>query len=172
MLTRERTDAEVTFLEKTLALQKGVKILDCPCGHGRHSIELARRGYDVTGQDLNGFFLEEAQRSAKQTDVPVRWIEGDMGEIPFDNEFDVALNLFTSFGYLEDDHQNQKFLNAVSKALKSGGTFVVDVINRDRVVRNYRSKHWLKLSDSSVVLHESEYDRIEGRTLRKEPDSC
>lgn len=167
MLTRERTLAEVDFLEKTLAFQQGLKILDCPCGHGRHSIELARRGYDVTGQDLNGFFLEEAERAATQAGVSVRWTEGDMRELPFDNEFDIVLNLFTAFGYLEDDNENQKVLNAVAKTLKSGGKFVLDVINRDRVVRNYRSKHWVRLSDSSVVLHETEFDHITGRNTEK-----
>lgn len=162
-LTQERTLAEVDFLKKVLALKRGTKILDCPCGHGRHSTELARRGYNVTGQDLNGFFLEEAKKAAKRAKVSVRWVKGDMRELSFENEFDIALNLFTAFGYLESDDEDQKALDAVAKSLKRGGKFVLDVINRDRVVRNYRSNHWAKLSDGSVVLMEAEFDHIAGR---------
>lgn len=166
-LTQEKTLAEVDFLEKRLALKKGARVLDCPCGHGRHSVELARRGYDVTGQDLNGFFIEEAKKAAAQAGVSVRWNKGDMREIPFENEFDIALNLFTAFGYLESDEEDQKALAAVAKTLKRGGKFVLDVINRDRVVRNYRPNHWAKLSDSSVVLTEAEFDHTTGRNNEK-----
>lgn len=167
MLPQEKTLAEVDFLEKMLALQKSVKILDCPCGHGRHSVELARRGYDVTGQDLNSFFIEEAKKAAAQAGVSVRWNKGDMRELPFENEFDIALNLFTAFGYLESDDEDQKALDAVARTLKRGGKFVLDVINRDRVVRNYRPNHWAKLSDGSVVLTEAEFDHTTGRNNEK-----
>ena len=166
-LTQEITLAEIDFLEKVLALKRGAKVLDCPCGHGRHSIELARRGYDVTGQDLNGFFLEEAKKAAAQAEVSVRWNKGDMREIPFENEFDISLILFTAFGYLESDEEDQKALDAVARTLKRGGKFVLDVINRDRVVRNYRSNHWAKLSDGSVVLTEAEFDHATGRNNEK-----
>lgn len=166
-LTQERTLAEVDFLEKTLALKKSAKVLDCPCGHGRHSIELARRGYEVTGQDLNGFFLEEAKKAAKRAKVSVRWVKGDMRELSFENEFDVALNLSTAFGYLESDDEDQKALNAVAKALKRGGKFVLDVINRDCIVRTYREKDWQQLSDGTVVITERQFDHATGRNIEK-----
>ncbi|MDP3795144.1 MAG: class I SAM-dependent methyltransferase [bacterium] len=166
-LTRERTLTEIDFLEKTLALKKGAKVLDCPCGHGRHSVELARRGYEVTGQDLNGFFIEEARKAAKRTKVQVRWRKGDMRELPFEDEFDLALNLFTAFGYLESDEEDQKALDAVAKSLKHGGKFVLDVINRDRVVRTYREKDWQQLSDGSMIITEKQFDHATGRNVEK-----
>lgn len=167
-LTQEKTLAEVDFLEKTLALKKGAKVLDCPCGHGRHSIELARRGYNVTGQDLSGFFLEEAKKAAKRAKVSLRWVKGDMRELSFENEFDVALNLFTAFGYLESDDEDQKALNAVVKALKRDGKFVLDVINRDHIVRTYREKDGQQLSDGSVVVTERKFDHATGRNIEKQ----
>lgn len=167
ILTPQITLAEIDFLEKVLKLNQGMKILDCPCGYGRHSIELARRGYNVTGVDLNEFFLKEAKKVAKQMKVSVRLIKGDMREIFFENEFDVALNLFTSFGYFENDEENQKVLNAASKSLKRGGKFVLDIINRDYIIRNYREKDWKQLSDGSIVLTERYFDHIAGRNIEK-----
>src|SRR5437016_3233995 len=99
MLTPERTATEVEFLCKTLKLKAGMRILDCPCGHGRHSIELARRGHDVTGQDINGFFLDQAKKAAAKAGVRVRWRKADMRRMPASGAFDVVLNLFTALGY-------------------------------------------------------------------------
>jgi SAM-dependent methyltransferase len=164
-LTAERTKSEVDFLEKVLKLRRDANILDCPCGHGRHLIELARRGYHVTGQDLNSFFLQEAKKGAEDAGVSVRWVQGDMREIPFEKEFDVALNLFTAFGYLENDEEDQKALSQMGKALKPGGSFVLDVINRDNVIRNYREKEWQELSDGSVVITEKQFDHATGRNF-------
>jgi ubiquinone/menaquinone biosynthesis C-methylase UbiE len=167
-LTQERTLAEVDFLEKMLPLQKGSKILDCPCGHGRHSIELARRGYNVTGHDLSGFFLGEAEKASRDAGVSVRWNKGDMREIPFENEFDVAFNLFTAFGYLENDDEDQKALNAIAKALKPGGKFVLDVVHRDGIIRIYREKDWQRVSDGSIVIVDRQFDQATGRNIEKQ----
>jgi SAM-dependent methyltransferase len=166
-LTPERTCFEVNFLEKVLSIQKGAKILDCPCGHGRHSIELARRGYDVTGQDLNGYFIKEAEKAAKRAGVYVRWLKRDMRKIPFENEFDFVLNLFTAFGYLESDDEDQKALDAAAKSLKRGGKFVLDVVNRDYVVRHYQEADWLQLPDGSIVAAEKKFDHATGRNIEK-----
>lgn len=163
LLTQERTQAEVDFIEKVLAPRKGAKILDCPCGHGRHSIELARRGYVVTGQDLNGFLLGEAKKAAKRAKVSVRWVKGDMREVPFENEFDFAINLFTAFGFLESDEEDQKALVQAAKALKRGGRFELDFINRDFIVRDYCGKDWQQLSDGSAIITERRFDHATGR---------
>jgi len=90
-----------------------------------------------------------------------------MREIPFEDEFDVVLNLFTSFGYLENDNEDQKVLNQIAKALKQKGKFVLDVINRDSILRSYREKDWQQLSDNSIVLIERHFDYITGRNFEK-----
>lgn len=163
VLPEERTLTEVNFLELKLGLKKSAKILDCPCGHGRHSIELARRGYNVTGQDINSFFLEQARRSADQAGVSVRLIQGDMRQIPFRNEFDLALNLFTAFGYLEDEKQDQEVLYSIANALKFGGYFVLDFVNRDWVMRNYQPYQRKELPDGSVIIKEGCFYSLSGR---------
>jgi SAM-dependent methyltransferase len=107
------------ILEKLLALQAGAKILDMPCGHGRHAVELVKRGYNVTGVDLNRFFLQKAKEAAAKEGVALDLKKGDMRKRSFDAEFDVALNLFTAIGYFEDDVHDQKVLENFSRSLKS-----------------------------------------------------
>src|SRR4051812_20193450 len=79
-LTAERTKREVEELCGLLQLPAGAKILDLCCGHGRHSVALAERGYQVTGQDLSGHFLDIARTAAAERGAEVRWVHGDMRE--------------------------------------------------------------------------------------------
>lgn len=166
-LSNETTQKEVDFLEHILDLEKGSKILDCPCGHGRHSIELACRGYDVTGQDLNSFFIQKADEAAEQADVSVEWVTSDMRHVPYEEEFDVALNLFSSFGYLENEEEDQKALNQAARSLKQGGRFVLDTINRDRVIRTFTPRKWEELSDGSAILTKRDFEHRSGRHIEK-----
>lgn len=133
ILTPERTCADVDFLERELHLEKSMKVLDLCCGHGRHTIELAKRGYQMTGLDLNTFFLDNAKHDAEAAGATINWIKSDMREVPFEGEFDVVVNLFTAFGYLESDDEDQKVLHQVTKALKPGGQFTLDVYNGSNV---------------------------------------
>lgn len=164
-LPHERTLAEVDFIEKTLALQPDMKLLDVPCGHGRHSVELAKRGYNVTGSELNKFFLSVAQKAADDAGVSVRFEQGDMREINFDSEFDVVLNLFTAMGYFDNDEDDQKFMAGVHCALKPGGQFLLDFMNRNWLIRNFKAKDWRELPSGALLLVEHEYDDIRGRNL-------
>lgn len=166
-ITPERTAAQVDFLEKVLNIQPGAKILDLACGHGRHSVEFARRGYQLTGQDLNSFFLKEAEKSANEAGVNVRWVQSDMRRIPFENEFDAVVNLFSSFGYLESDEEDQLVIHQVAKALRRGGQFFLDMISRDGVMRRFQERDWTELADGSVVLHERAFDFGSGRNYER-----
>jgi SAM-dependent methyltransferase len=167
ILTRERTEKEVEFLIKTLKIKKRSKILDIPCGYGRHSVEFAKKGFLVTGQDLNSFFLAKAKQFAKKEKVDIRWVKADMRKIPFENEFDFAFNLYTSFGYLENDKEDAIMLKAINKSLRSGGLFVLDILNRERILRSYQSRDWTELKDGSLLLFGREFDYVEGRTYEK-----
>ena len=167
ILPHKRTVTEVNFVEKVLKPLPDFKILDVPCGHGRHSIELAKRGYCVTGTELNQFFIAEAQKSAKADGVPIRFCQSDMRELDFCNEFDVALNLFTSIGYFDCDKDDVKFLAGVYNALKPGGQFLLDFVNLSWFTKNFKQKDWRKLSDDSFVLIEREYNIVLGRKIEK-----
>lgn len=163
VMPEERTLREVNFLIENLPLQQGMSILDMPCGHGRHVIELAKRGYKVTGQDVNSFFLHEARKAAKAANVSLRLIKGDMRAIHFESEFDVAINIFTSFGYLESGEEDQKALHQIAKSLKLNGLFVLDFINRERLIRNFQYKWWRELPDDDAIVGMHDFNLITGR---------
>src|SRR5436853_5022810 len=98
----QRTPEEIDQLESLLRMKPPLRILDLPCGQGRHAIELARRGYAVTGADLSPFMIEAAAERARSAGVQVRWVTGDMRQVLPEAAFDLSLNLFTSFGYFAD----------------------------------------------------------------------
>ena len=107
-------------------------VLDLACGAGRHSKPLCERWWTV-GLDLSASLLRVARREA--ADAP--YVRADMRELPFaDQSFDLVVNLFTSFGYFEDDREHARVLNRVRDAMKPGGTFVIDFLNASQVRRN------------------------------------
>lgn len=167
ILTNERTMEEVDFLVNLLRLKSGDKILDCPCGHGRHSVELALRGLEVTGQDINQFLLREAAKAAEDLGVTVHLVKGDMRKIPFVGRFDFVLNLFSSFGCLEDDNDDEAVLEQMAKALKQGGALVLDILNRDWFIHTYKEKDWHRLIDNSLILTNRRFDHISGRNIEE-----
>ncbi|MCR4314777.1 MAG: class I SAM-dependent methyltransferase [Planctomycetes bacterium] len=167
-LTLERTRAEVVFLSKYLSLVKDAKVLDLCCGQGRHSVEIAKLGCDVTGVDLSEFLLSEARLLAQKEGVEVEFIRSDMREIQFAAEFDACINMFTAFAFLESDEEDAKVIQNVGKALKPGGRFLIDFINRDNVIRNLRPHDWKYLEDGSIFFSERFFDCFEGKMRVKE----
>lgn len=164
IIDKKRTLQEINFIEKVLELNKDDKILDLCCGHGRHSIELAKRGYNVTAQDLNRYFLKLAKKQAEKEGVRIRFVCKDMRIIPFRNEFDAIFNIFTSFGYLESDEEDFKVIKQVSKALKRGGKFLLDIRNPYWLINNFQYQNWRIVNDL-VVLEERQLDFFSGRVI-------
>jgi len=100
----EGTENQVDFIIKTLELSGKERILDLACGFGRHSLAFARRGYRVVGVDITKDYIEDARREAKSGSLEVEFIQADIRELKFENEFDVVLNLADgAIGYLEND---------------------------------------------------------------------
>jgi len=160
VLTPERTQREVDGIDNLLGLPQGSSILDLCCGHGRHAIPLAQRGYKVTGQDLSEVFLREVEKEAQVQDVHVHWLNGDMRNIPFEKEFDAVINIFTAFGYLEDQGEDQKVLQQVSKALKPGGLFLLETLHREGLMRHYSPQLISHYPDGLIVLEERRFDLL------------
>src|ERR671923_1446357 len=148
---QERTPREIDQLEALLGARPPLRILDLPCGQGRHAIELARRGYQVTGVDLSAYLLGIARRRAEDLGVEVRWIQGDMREPLADGRFDLVLNLFTSFGYFAAASDDQRVAAAASAMLRPGGRFVVEVINGDRILANFQEREWFTVGEAAVM---------------------
>ena len=135
-LTPERTSKEIDFVVNAAGLVPQDRILDVACGHGRHSIELARRGFTVVGLDYSTVFLEKAKADAEKAGVKVDFIQGNMKELPFNQDFDVVLLLFTSFGYFSNQ-ENQEVFSQIRKSLKPNGRFLIDVISGEAVIKRF-----------------------------------
>jgi SAM-dependent methyltransferase len=155
----EMTRTEVEFLERALDVGTGAQLLDVPCGNGRQAIELARRGYGMTGLDLSEEFLAEA-RSA--TALAVRWVRADMRSLGWVSEFDGAYCLGNSFCYLAWEETRQ-FLAGVARALKPGARFVVDTgMAAESILPAPARTRWFRLGDI-LMLSESRYDAAQSR---------
>ncbi len=159
----EVTSAQVDFVVAKSGIQPGDWVLDLCCGHGRHSLELARRGYRVVGLDFNQPSLALARASAAEQDLKIEFIQSDMRHIPYPAEFDLIVNLFTAFGYFEDQAQDQMVLDAVAAALKPGGGFLIDTINQAWLMRHFEARGWRELPDGSLMFEERQFDLLTGR---------
>lgn len=170
----ERTRAEVEFALEALALPAGARILDLGCGHGRHSLELARRGFRVTGLDLQATAIEKARAAATAEGLEVEFVVGDMREPPGEAEFDAVLCLCTAFGCLERPEEDEKVVRAVARALRPGGAFLLETNNLPWLLRHFANRNWDELDDGSMRLFENAYDaptgRLESRWIRLMPD--
>lgn len=139
----ENTAAEVSFLIQEMGLQGNERILDLACGYGRHALEFARRGYDVVGVDITKDYIDDARREAAKQNLSVRFLLADIREVAFANEFDVVLNMADgAIGYLENDAENLKVFDIVSKALKPGGFHFMDIMSADYADTHYPCKLW------------------------------
>lgn len=147
---------EVKFLWKVLGLRKGSRVLDIPCGTGRHAVRLARRGASVLGVDITESYLREARRAAGAL-RNVRFVRGDMRRVPLENEFDAAINLWTSFGYFSDPADDARTLSAVARALKPGGLFLIDMADITEIRRRLHSRSWSRRADGAYVLEDAVY---------------
>jgi 2-polyprenyl-3-methyl-5-hydroxy-6-metoxy-1,4-benzoquinol methylase len=162
----ERTRREADFVVEKLGLEPGARVLDVGCGHGRHAVELARRGFRVTGVDLSPRSIELARQAAAQAEVEVSFVELDARELGFDGEFDAAINLFTSVvGYFDDDAESQRVLDAVARSLRRGGSFLIDTINLLGLARAFRELDWKELESGTIMLERREFDFDRGRSI-------
>src|SRR6185503_17029472 len=103
------------FVLERLELDPGARVLDVACGHGRHSLELARRGFAVTGVDLSARSIAVAREAAEREGLRATFVERDARDLDFDGEFDAAVNLFTSaIGYFDEEAENQRVVDGVA----------------------------------------------------------
>lgn len=162
-LRAERTEHQVDFLEQRLAMLSPMRVLDLGCGHGRHALELARRGHDVLGLDRSPGFLKLARADAEAQSLPVAFSDGDMRDIAFDEEFDRVLCLFDVFG-VHRDEENLDVLRRIARALRPGGKACLDVRNRDWIVRALLPMTVLQ-KGRDLMIDRHVFDPISGRLL-------
>jgi SAM-dependent methyltransferase len=114
-----------------LAPEKNIRILDLACGKGRHAQYISKKGFDVTGYDLSKNNIEKASQSANKN---LRFEVRDMRQFLGLDEFELVLNLFTSFGYFNTFEEHLVCFRRVNDALKSDGTFVLDYLNAKKII--------------------------------------
>ncbi len=121
---------ECDFIEKEIDYNKRLNILDVGCGTGRHAIELSKRGYSITGIDLSESLLEKAREKADQNNLNITFLRHDARNLPFENQFDVALMLCEGgFPLMETDEMNYEILKNVTKSLKQQSKFIFTTLN-------------------------------------------
>jgi len=163
-VTEEQTRVESDFIQKQLQLDSGAKILDVPCGNGRIALELAARGFNLTGVDLAAEFIGEAKTKSAERGLKIDWHNRDMRDLPWTTEFDGSFCFGNSFGYL-DDVGNANFLKAVARALKPGARFVLDApAIAECLLPAFEDRRWFEIG-GITFLSNSRYDHEQGRTF-------
>ena len=154
-------ESEVGWILGHVRPPAGARVLDAPCGFGRHSLALARRGFDVTGVDLSETELRRAKEQAAVAGLPLQLVRQDMRDMEFIGEFDVAVNLFSSIGFFTDD-EDRLLLDRFCTALTPGGAFVLDTRNRDFVINDVPPDELVRLPEGTVRVK----NRFDLRTSR------
>jgi SAM-dependent methyltransferase len=162
-MTAQQTLRETAFIEEALSSPPDGELLDIGCGYGRHAIELGQRGFRVTGLDLSLPLLIRAADEAQRRGLSVNFVHADMREMTYDSQFAAAYCVLTSFGYF-DEETNLRVASSICRALKPGGRFLVEAINRDYIVSDLPSRVWWE-GDGCVVLEEVDFDFHTSRVL-------
>ena len=153
MFAAERFAATPDEVDRILALTQcsGGSVLDLCCGPGRHSVELARRGFQVTGVDRSPFLLAKAREHAATSGASVEWVEQDMRNFVRPMSFDLACSLFTSFGYFKDEQDDLRVLRNLHQSLKANGVLIIEVLGKERLARVWKDTMCTELADGSLI---------------------
>jgi cyclopropane fatty-acyl-phospholipid synthase-like methyltransferase len=158
----EQTGAEADFIQKHLQLSQGAKVLDVPCGNGRLALELASRGFDLTGVDIASEFIEEAKAKSTASGAKVEWHNREMRDLPWQAVFDAAFCFGNSFGYL-DNGGNRDFLEAVARVLKRGARLLMDApAVAESLLPTFQERRWFEVGGITLLI-DSRYDHEQGR---------
>lgn len=155
ILYKDRNHREAALfmnaLTNYLNLKKGDTILDLACGRGRHAKYLYKQGFNVTGIDLS----EESIEYAKQYEKPRLHFEVHDMCLPYPQKFDAVFNLFTSFGYFENEIDNLRTIRAIDAELKPNAFGVIDFLNAELAIKNLVPSEKKKVGD--IVFHIEKY---------------
>ncbi len=156
VLTESHTREEVDHVIERLALDSQMRILDLCCGQGRHTLELARRGYEqVQGLDRSAFLIGEARQAAAREGLRAAFQVGDCRELPFrDGSFDAVLLMGNSFGYFEAAEDDRAVLGEVRRVLKRGGRVLLDLASGAYMRAHFEPRSWEWIDEAHFVCRE------------------
>ncbi len=138
----EGVPAKADELISLSGMQPGTRVLDLCCGPGRFSLELGRRGFQVTGVDRTAAYLEEARNRAAAENLTIEFVQSDMRQFCRLESFDAVINIFTSFGYFEDPEEDQRVVVNIFTSLKPGGILVMDMAGKEINAKQAFGPHW------------------------------
>lgn len=147
---------------EALGLPAGARILDVPCGQGRHAHLFAEAGLRVDGLDYSRDLLEVARR--RGTGARLRYTRGDMRKLPsrWTNRFDAVVNLFTSFGFFADPQDDARVIAEFARVLVPGGALVWHGGNRDGVMARFLARDWWRTADGTLFAQARRFDPLSG----------
>ena len=134
----------------------GKDVLDLCCGPGRWAIPLAKRGFHVTGVDRTKPFLNQARADARKAQVCIEWVRQDMRDFVRPEAFDVALSMFTSFGYFDDKGEDILVLKNLFTSLRPGGSLLMEMAGKEILARIFQSTTSTQLPDGSLLVERHE----------------
>lgn len=140
-----RDNAEAKTCMETILRQTGIenltpsdiRVMDIACGAGRHALELARRGFTTTANDLSPYLLECTRTQAERENISLECTRQDMRDIKTENAYDLVVQLFSSFGYFRTKEEDLQVLLNVHRALKKNGWYILDLINPVYLKKNF-----------------------------------
>ena len=160
------TPAEVDQFVKLLRVSSPAAVLDLGCGEGRHAIEFASRGYQVTAVDITVPMLETARREAERRKVTVNFEQRDMRDLPWKSRFDAAYCVWGSFGVF-DESGNWELVRAVFETLKPGGSILIENHSVETLLFRIRANSWQQLGDNLIRLEKQEFDLRTSRLINR-----
>ncbi len=140
---------------KIAGLSEGSSVLDACCGPGRISVELALCGMNVTGVDITQPFLDAARETAEDEGVSIELLNMDMRSfaVAEDRKFDMAINVYNSFGYCDTVEDDMKIVRSIYESLKDNGTFILECISRETAVKFFTEGEWFERAGMTVLTH-------------------
>ena len=145
--------AEVEQVIRLAGLQPGLAVLDLGCGIGRRALEFARQGFRVTAVDRTRAYLDTAANAAAAAQLTLEVVEADMRSFRRPGAFDVAVNLFTSFGFFENPDDDRRVARNLFDSLRPGGTLVMEMLGKEILARDYQERNWME-EDGVILLEE------------------
>ena len=149
----EYAPREVEAMVSLLGLAPGASVLDLCCGVGRHSLEFARRGFQVTGVDRTTAYLDEARKRAGEEGLEIEFIQDDMRTFRRAEAFDAVVNYFTSFGYFDSEDDERRVVDNVQGSLRAGGRLLLDMMGKEILARVFTERDWRE-EDGMLILEE------------------
>jgi SAM-dependent methyltransferase len=144
--------------------QEPPRALDLCCGFGRISLELARRGFSVTGVDITKSYLDTGRYDAAHENLEVEFVQEDVRSFKRPGAFDLALNLYISFGYFEDPAGDLLFAKNACESLKPGASFIIETLGKEIAVRDFVETEWFERAGYTVL---TEYEPVDSWTFLK-----